>query len=82
MLVMAQKESFSPSVFDVHGRSPGMKDGGADLLSIIISNFWLSFPLLRSCEAFPGCGWAFPEPVADRPYVHDVLSKCLRSQFQ
>ena len=50
-----------------------MKDGGADLLSILINNFLLSFILLCSCEALPGCDWAFPEPVVERPLKMKTL---------
>ena len=49
-------------------RSPGMKHGDADLLSILIYVL-LNFTLLRSCEAFPKCSYLFPEPAGECPWL-------------
>ena len=49
------------------GRSLRIKDGGADLLSVLNNSFSLSFTLLYLCEAFPGRGWTFPEPGVEGP---------------
>ena len=47
------------------GRLTGIKDGGVDLLSILVNN--LNFTLWCSCEAFPGSSWGSLEPVVEHP---------------